>query len=246
MRPDYCIAPELEHYGCIVDLLGRSGRLEEAWDFIQKMPIEPGVALWRSFLGACKVHRNIELGEYVAKRLFDLDPENAGHYVVLSNIYAAAGRWDDVEKVREMMKGRRVKKEPGRTWIEVNNKVYAFAIGDKVYPQKQEIFAMLERLSGQMKAAGYVPDINFVLHDVEDEQKEHILSHHSEKLAIAFGLISTPPGMLIRIVKNLRVCGDCHSATKFISKITERELVVRDANRFHHFKDGQCSCADYW
>lgn len=105
---------------------------------------------------------------------------------------------------------------------------------------------MLDHLAGQMKKFGYVPDKNFVLHDVEDEEKEHILCYHSEKLAIAFGLISTSPGTPIRIIKNLRVCGDCHSATKLISMIIERQIVVRDANRFHHFKNGLCSCGDYW
>lgn len=135
---------------------------------------------------------------------------------------------------------------PGRSWIQVNNKVYDFFVGDKSHPQMEAIYAMLEKLSGQMKQAGYVPERNFVLHDVEDEQKEHILCHHSEKLAIVFGLINTPPGTTIRVVKNLRICGDCHSATKFISRIVAREVVVRDAIRFHHFKEGQCSCGDYW
>eukprot|EP01018_Ginkgo_biloba_P008462 Gb_26311 [translate_table: standard] len=246
MSRDYDITPSLAHYGCMVDLLGRTGCLEDAEDFINKMPIKPGVAVWRSLLGACRIHANIELGERVAGRLFESDPENAGHYVLLSNIYAAAGRWDDVEKVRKMMKEMGIEKVPGCSWIEVDNKVYTFFVGDRSYPQKQEICVMLERLSGQMKEAGYVPETNFVLHDVEEEQKEHILCHHSEKLATVFGIINTVPGTPIRIIKNLRMCGDCHSTTKFISKIVEREVFVRDANRFHHFKDGQCSCGDYW
>eukprot|EP01018_Ginkgo_biloba_P039721 Gb_32164 [translate_table: standard] len=246
MSQDYHITPAAEHYCCMVDLLGRAGCLDEAQDFINKMPIEPNAAVWRSLLGACRIHSNKELGERVAERLCELDPKSAAHYVLLSNIYARAGRWDEVEKVRKMMKDREVKKMPGSSWIEVNNKVHAFIVGDKSHPQTQNIYAELERLSGQMKEAGYMPDKNFVLHDVEDEQKEHILCHHSEKLAIAFGLINTPPGTSIQIFKNLRVCGDCHSATKFISLIIAREIVVRDANRFHHFKDGMCSCGDYW
>lgn len=110
----------------------------------------------------------------------------------------------------------------------------------------EEIYAKLEALSGQMEAAGYVPDTKCVLHDVEEEQKKYMLLYHSEKLAIAFGLINTPPGTSIRIVKNLRVCDDCHSASKYISKIVSREIVMRDTSRFHHFKDGNCSCGDYW
>jgi pentatricopeptide repeat protein len=246
MNRDWNLIPAEEHYCCLVDLLGRAGRLNEAQDLINKMPMKPGAAVWRSLLGACRIHNNIELGEHASRHLFELDPKNAAHYVLLSNIFAAAGRWDEVEKVRKMMKDRRVEKMPGRSWIEVNNKVYDFFVGDKSHPQMRAIYAMLEKLSGQMKQVGYVPERNFVLHDVEDEQKEHILCHHSEKLAIVFGLINTPPGTPIRVVKNLRICGDCHSATKFISRIVVREIVVRDAIRFHHFKEGQCSCGDYW
>eukprot|EP01018_Ginkgo_biloba_P018360 Gb_34963 [translate_table: standard] len=246
MSRDYRITPAIEHYCCMVDLLGRAGHLDEAQDLINKMPLKPNVSVWGSLLGACRIHTNIKIGKYVAERLFELDPKNAAHYVLLSNMYAAAGRWDDVEKVREMMKERKVKKKPGCSWIEVKNKVYSFVVGDRSHPQMQKIYLELERLSVRMKEAGYVPDTNFVLHDVEEEQKEHILFHHSEKLAIVFGLINTSPGTPIRIIKNLRVCGDCHSATKLISKIVAREIVVRDAHRFHYFIDGQCSCGDYW
>eukprot|EP01018_Ginkgo_biloba_P011209 Gb_02060 [translate_table: standard] len=246
MSEDYHITPTMEHYGCMVDLLGRAGHLDEALDFINKMPIEPNANVWGCLLGACRTHNNIQLGEHVAERIFELDPKNAIPYVLLSNIYAAAGRWDDIENVRRLMKDRRVKKTPGCSWIEVNKRVHSFLVGDTSHEQMPKIHAKLERLSEQMKAAGYVPNMQFVLNDVEQEQKEQILRCHSEKLAIAFGLISTPPGTTIRVIKNLRVCGDCHSATKFISKIVEREIVVRDANRYHHFKDGGCSCGDYW
>eukprot|EP01018_Ginkgo_biloba_P019332 Gb_33828 [translate_table: standard] len=246
MSQYYQITPVVEHYCCMVDLLGRAGYLDEALEFIHNMPVKPDAAVWGSLLGACRTYNNIELGERVAEYLFELDPTNSATYVLLSNMYAAACRWDDIEKVRKMMKNRRVKKKPGRSWIEVNNKVHTFVVGDKSHPQMKKIYGELGRLSGQMKDAGYVPETKFELHDVEDEQKEHSLCHHSEKLAIAFGFINTSPGTPIRIVKNLRVCGDCHSATKFISKMVAREIVIRDANRFHHFVDGQCSCGDYW
>eukprot|EP01018_Ginkgo_biloba_P036923 Gb_03481 [translate_table: standard] len=246
MSRDYHITPAVKHYCCMVDLLGRAGRLDEAEDFINKMPIKPDVALWGSLLGACRIHCNIKLGEQVAEHLFELNPNNSAHYVLLSNIYAATGRWDKVEKVRNLMKDRKIKKMPGCSWIEANNTVHTFLVGDTSHPQTHKIYEKLESLSGKMREAGYVPNTNFVLHDVEEEQKEHIVCYHSEKLAIAFGLINIPPETSIRIVKNLRVCGDCHSATKFISKIVAREIVVRDANRFHHFKNGLCSCGDYW
>lgn len=246
MNQCYHITPAMEHYCCMVDLLGRAGQLIEAQDFINKMPIKPDASVWGSLLGACRIHSNIEIGDYVAERLFELDPKNSRPYVLLSNMYAVAGRWNDIEKVRKIMKDNKVKKEPGCSWIEVNKQMHVFAVGDRSHPQTHKIYTKLESLSGQMKAAGYVPDTSFVLNDVDEEQKEHIISHHSEKLAIAFGLMNIPPGVPIRIIKNLRVCGDCHSATKFISKIVEREIVVRDVKRFHHFKDGQCSCGDFW
>eukprot|EP01018_Ginkgo_biloba_P034138 Gb_28038 [translate_table: standard] len=246
MRQDYSITPRVQHYTCMVDLIGRAGHLEEAEDFIKKMPIEPNVSVWGALLGACKIHSNIELGERVAQHIFNIEPENPGYYVLLSNIYAAAGRWDYVETMRAMMKDRGLKKPPGWSFIEVFNKVHAFSVGDRLHPQAEKIYALLHSLAGQMKEAGYFPNTSAVLHNVEEEEKERMLSTHSEKLAIAFGLINTSPQMPIRITKNLRVCGDCHSAIKFISKIVRREIIVRDANRFHHFKDGLCSCMDYW
>jgi hypothetical protein len=97
-----------------------------------------------------------------------------------------------------------------------------------------------------MKAEGYIPDTRLVLHDMCDEQKQQLLCSHSEKLAIVYGLLHLPLGEPIRINKNLRVCPDCHTATKLISKMTGREIIARDAIRFHHFKDGVCSCGDYW
>eukprot|EP01018_Ginkgo_biloba_P030315 Gb_23089 [translate_table: standard] len=246
MTQDYHISPRVEHYTAMVDLLGRVGRVNEAHDFIKKMPLEPDARVWGALLGACRNNCNIELGELVAEHLLKLEPEDAGYYVLLSNIYASAGRWDDVAKVRKMMTDRGLKKDPGYSWIEVNKRFHAFLGGDRSHPQSEKLYAMLENMAGQMKEAGYVPDTNFVLHDVEKEEKNYILCGHSEKLAIAFGLINTCPGTPIRITKNLRACGDCHNATKFISKITGREIIVRDANRFHHFKDGHCTCGDYW
>eukprot|EP01018_Ginkgo_biloba_P019327 Gb_27416 [translate_table: standard] len=124
----YHITPTVEHYCCMVDLLGRAGYLVEAQDFINKMPIKPNAVVWGSLLGACRIYNNIEIAEHVAERLFQLDPENAALYVLLSNIYALAGRWDDIGKVRKLMKDRRLKKKPGCSWIEFNNKVNTFFI----------------------------------------------------------------------------------------------------------------------
>lgn len=246
MSRDYCIAPQADHYACMVDLLGRAGHLDEADKLINEMPFNPDAVVLGALLGACRIHMNVNLGERVAERLFELEPLNSSTYVLLSNIYAVAGRWDDVGKVRMIMKARGVIKKAGCSWVKIKNKVHVFQEGDIMHPQMEKIYSALHELERQMREVGYVPDTNFVLHDVEEQQKEQSLSQHSEKLAIAFGLISTPPGTMIRIMKNLRVCGDCHNAIKFISKIVAREIVVRDPKRFHHFKMGFCSCRDYW
>jgi pentatricopeptide repeat protein len=246
MTHGHGIIPRAEHYACMVDLLGRAGCLKEAEEFIYKMAFQPSALVWRTLLGACRVYGNMQLGKRAAEHLLELEPNDAASYVLLSNIYAAAGRWDDRAKIIKMMKDRDVKKEPGRSWIEVKSRVHTFVVEDRSHPQMSDIYAKLDELTRQIEQVGYVPDMNFILHDVEQEQKQHSLGYHSEKLAIAFGLISTPSGTSIRIMKNLRVCGDCHTATKFISKVVRREIVLRDANRFHHFKDGMCSCRDYW
>lgn len=246
MIQDYRISPKLQHYGCMVDLLGRAGLFDEAEALLKTMEMKPDAAIWTSLLGDCRVHGRLELGESVAKHLLELEPENPGAYVLLSNMYAGAGRWDDVATIRTRLNDKGMKKVPGCSSIEVGSVVHEFLVGDKVHPQSKHIYEMLDEIDALLEKSGFVPDTSEVLYDMDEEWKEGALSHHSEKLAIAYGLISTKPGTTIRIVKNLRVCGNCHSATKLISKIFNREIIARDRNRFHHFKDGNCSCNDYW
>ncbi|CAK9856558.1 unnamed protein product [Sphagnum jensenii] len=246
MTTVYRIPAKLEHYTCMVDLLGRAGHLQEAENMIQGMPCKPNAAIWRALLGACRIHGNVEMGERMAKRVLELEPKNAAAFVLLSNLYAATGNLELSESVERQRKERDAKKQPGRTWIEVNDAVHTFVVDDQIHPEMIKIRAELKRLSVLMHDAGYVPNTKFVLHDVEEEEKVIHLCHHSEKLAIAFGLMSTDPGTPLRIVKNLQVCEDCHTSTKFISKIVRRKIIVRDANRFHHFENGVCSCRDYW
>ncbi|RVW47094.1 Pentatricopeptide repeat-containing protein [Vitis vinifera] len=238
LMQEYGIKPSLKHYGCMVDLLGRAGFLEMAYDFIKDMPLHPDASIWGALLGACRIHGNIELGKFASDVYFEVDSENVGYYVLLSNIYANVGKWEGVDKVRSLARERGLKKTPGWSSIEVNRRVDIFYTGNQSHPKCKEIYAELRILTAKMKSLGYIPDYSFVLQDVEEDEKEHILTSHSERLAIAFGIISTPPKSAIRIFKNLRVCGDCHNATKFISRITEREIVVRDSKRFHHFKNG--------
>ncbi|XP_020595078.1 pentatricopeptide repeat-containing protein At2g33760-like [Phalaenopsis equestris] len=246
MSMKYGISPKLNHYACMVDIFGRAGKLQEAQELIEQMPMEPDSSLWGSLLGACRIHGDLELGEKVADRIMELDPENPGYYVLLSNIYAARARWTDVERLRKKMTRRMVSKEQGISLIEFNNQIHKFGIGERSHSQSREIYSYLEKLSVLMRQLGYVPLGEFSLHDVEDENKEMALFYHSERLAIAFGLMNMNSGTTIRIVKNLRVCRDCHNAIKIISKIVNRLIIVRDMNRFHHFENGLCSCGDYW
>ncbi|PSS00204.1 Pentatricopeptide repeat-containing protein [Actinidia chinensis var. chinensis] len=245
MKEDYGLEPSMDHYGAMVDLLGRAGQLNEAWDFIQNMPIEPAINVFGAMLGACKIHKNVDLGEKAAHKLFELDPEGGGYHVLLANIYARASMWDKVAKVRSAMEKNGLQKTPGCSLVDLRNEVHSFYSGSTHHPQSEKIYVFLETLMDEIKAAGYVPDSNSI-HDVEEDVQEQLLNSHSEKLAIAFGLLNTSPGTTIHIRKNLRVCGDCHNATKYISLVTGREIIVRDMHRFHHFKSGTCSCGDYW
>ncbi|WCJ24063.1 Tetratricopeptide repeat (TPR)-like superfamily protein [Euphorbia peplus] len=245
MTQNYGIAPGIEHYTAMADVLGRAGKLDEAYNLLSRMD-RPIGSVWSSLLASCRVHKNVDLAEIVAKKIFEVDPENEGAYILLANTYAAARRWKDVVNLRALMKNKGIKKTRACSWIEVKNKVHAFMSGDRSHPDYDKINEALKVLLEKMEQEGYVPDTSEAIHDVEDEQKKFLLNGHSERLAIAFGIISTPAGTTIRVTKNIRVCSDCHTAIKFMSKIVEREIIVRDNNRFHHFKDGKCSCGDYW
>lgn len=246
MYSKHGIVPRMEHYACMVDLLGRSGLLSKALEFINSMPFMADALIWRTFLGACRVHGNTELAKHAASMILEQDPHNPAAFVLLANLHASMNQWEEVAKIRKRMKERNLTKEAGSSWIEVENKVYKFHVGDTSHPKASEIYNELDRLVLKIKELGYVPNTDSVLHDVEEELKEQYLLQHSEKIAVAFGLINTTRSKPIRIFKNLRICGDCHTAIKYISMATGREIVVRDSNRFHHIRNGKCSCIDYW
>lgn len=240
---DYKLIHTIDHYVCMIDLLGRAGHLDEAEDFILNMPFEKAAVAWLCLLGACRVHRDVERGERAANHCVELDPTNAAPYVMLSNIYTAAGRFNDATRVKEALAKNTVKQQHTQTYIEIGKVVHKFVVGDVAHPQILQIHAELQRLSMQMKGAGYVPD-TMVLH-YKEEMKERTQSYHSVQLAVAFGLISTPPRTPLFVTKNLQICLDCHSTIKVISKILQRKIVARDSKQFHHFESGVCSCRDY-
>jgi len=148
------------------------------------------------------------------------------------------------------MKGSIVRKEPGLSWVEIGNRVHEFASGGQRHPEREVICRWLEELIGQLKEMGYVPETSLALHDIEEEHKKEQLYHHSEKLALAYATMKEGGlccgGRVIRINKNIRICVDCHNFMKLASDLLQKEIIVRDSNRFHHFKDGLCSCVDYW
>ncbi|KAK8268924.1 hypothetical protein V6Z11_D11G098000 [Gossypium hirsutum] len=246
MEKEYGIKPGPEHYACMIDLLGRSGKLVEAEMLLNEMDVEPDATVWKALLAACRVQGNLELGERAAKNLFELESKNAVPYIMLSNMYSAAGKWEDAARIRRTMKWKGISKEPGCSWIEVNSRVHTFMSEDRGHSRTTEIYSKIDEIMVLIKESGYEADISFALHNMDKEGKELGLAYHSEKLAVAFGLLSLPRGAPVRIFKNLRVCGDCHTAMKYISRVFHRHIILRDSNCFHHFKGGPCSCGDYW
>ncbi|TKY73111.1 Pentatricopeptide repeat-containing protein [Spatholobus suberectus] len=240
------LEPKIEHYGCMVDLLGRAGYLEEAEELILNMPMKPDDVIWKALLGACKMHKNIKIGVRAAEVLMQLAPCDSGAYVALSNMYASSGDWHGVAEVRLMMKDMDIRKDPGCSWIEIDGVIHEFLVEDDSHPRAKDIHSMVKEISNKLSLEGHVPDTTQVLLKMDEKHRESVLHYHSEKIAVAFGLISTPPKTPLRIAKNLRICEDCHSSMKLVSKMYERKIVIRDRKRFHHFEHGSCSCMDHW
>ncbi|XP_031374850.1 pentatricopeptide repeat-containing protein At5g04780, mitochondrial isoform X1 [Punica granatum] len=246
MIKEYNLSPNVLHYACMVDILGRAGLVNEAYDLIAQMPFDATSSMWGSLLSSCRNHGNLDLAVVAASKLFEIEPENAGNHVLLSNVYAANKKWAEVARVRKFLKDSEAKKEKGRSWIEIKDKVHSFMVGERNHPRIADIYDKLDRMMEEMERMGYRAETEHDLHDVDSGRKQELLKHHSEKLALAFGLMCSSPNAPLRIMKNLRICVDCHSFMKLASSITGREIIVRDTNRFHHFTDGSCSCGDFW
>ncbi|KAF3439882.1 hypothetical protein FNV43_RR18160 [Rhamnella rubrinervis] len=246
MKRDYNINPTIEHYSCMVDLLGRAGYLDEAWDFIQMMPLEPDATVWGALLGSSRSHRNLEFAEIAAKHLLELEPYNSGNYVMMINLYAISNRWEDVERLKSLMASRGVRIRQVWSWIQIDQTIHMFSAEGKSHPEEGEIYFELYQLVSEMKKLGYVPDINCVHQNIDEVEKEKVLLSHTEKLAITYGLMNVKRGAPIRVIKNTRVCQDCHTAAKYMSLIRGREIFIKDCLRFHHFKEGKCICNDCW
>ncbi|CAA7401539.1 unnamed protein product [Spirodela intermedia] len=227
MEGAHGLAPGTEHYACVVDLLGRAGRLQEAQRVISSMPVAPDGAVWGALLGACKIHRDVETAELAFRNVVALEPGNVGYYVLMANIYSDAGRLDGAARVRVMMRRRGLRKEPGVSYVEHGGSVHTFFADDGSHPQAGEIHRLVGELEALVGGGGGA-------------------GRHSERLAVAFALMNSEPGEKLVVIKNLRVCEDCHMFLRRVSAVVGREITVRDATRFHHFAGGECSCNGYW
>jgi len=246
MISEFQLTPAVHHYGCIVDLLGRVGLVDKAYQLIMSMEVKPDSTVWRTLLGACRIHGNVTLGERVIEQLIELKAQEAGDYVLLLNLYSSAGHWEKVAEVRKLMREKSIQTTPGCCTIELKGVVHEFVVDDISHSRKVEIYRTLDEINKQLKIAGYVVELSSELHKMDDKGKGYALSYHSEKLAIAFGVLVTPPGTTLRVASNLRICVDCHNFLKMFSAVYNRDVVLRDHKRFHHFQGGHCSCTDYW
>ncbi|KAG6513959.1 pentatricopeptide repeat-containing protein At4g21065-like [Zingiber officinale] len=244
----YGLRPRIQHYGCMVDLLARAGHLDEAEGFLRRIPIEPDGIMWRTLIWASKLHGKFNHAERFMNewKVLEKNSTKSENFVLIGNMYASIGKWEDKAKVRELMLARRINKVPGYSRIEVNGIIHEFEAGDSGHPEAKRIYEKINEMTENLRLEGFTPKASEVLLDMEDDEKILQLHHHSERLAVAFGLISTNPGEKILVIKNLRSCEDCHTAMKLISKVYDREITIRDRIRFHHFVNGSCSCKDYW
>ncbi|XP_010453670.1 PREDICTED: pentatricopeptide repeat-containing protein At5g15340, mitochondrial-like [Camelina sativa] len=244
----YNLEPKVEHYACMVDLLGRAGRIEEAEILMREMPVPPNEVVLGSLLGSCSVHGKLDIAERIKQELVQMSPGNTEYQILMSNMYVAEGRSDIADGLRGSLRNRGIRKIPGLSSIYVNDSVHRFSSGDRSHPRTKEIYLKLNEVIERIKSAGYVPDLSGLVSHSEGnlEEKEQALCCHSEKLAVCFGLLETKPRTPLIVFKNLRICRDCHSAMKIVSKVYDREIIIRDRNRFHQFKGGSCSCSEYW
>ncbi|GMH01154.1 hypothetical protein Nepgr_002993 [Nepenthes gracilis] len=235
MSREHKIKPRAMHYACMIELLGREGLLDEALALIRDAPFEPTANMWAALLTACRVHENLELGKFAAEKLYGMEPEKLNNYVVLLNIYNSLGKLEEAASVFHALKQKGLRMLPACTWIEIKKQSHVFLSGGNCHPQKKEIYQRLSKLLLELSKLGYTPEGRTLLPDV-DAKEERKLLYHSEKLAIAFGLINTTEFTPLQLVQSHRICRDCHNGFKFIAKITEREIVLRDASKFHRFK----------
>jgi pentatricopeptide repeat protein len=246
MKNLYNMEPADEHYAAMVEVLGFWGHSDEIEKLISNAPFKPSASIWRSLLEICRLNSNPVLEKMAVQNLLALQPEDESTFILAANLYAASSRWYCSERIREEMRSNRMQKIPVSSWFIHSNTVHRFYTRDRTHPRTKDIYSGLDVLILECMKNGYEPDTSFVLHEVEEFQKKHFLLYHSAKLAVMYGILVTGQGDVVRVMKNVRLCGDCHSFIKLASLLTGREILVRDTNGFHVFRNGECSCRNRW
>ncbi|KAG4924287.1 hypothetical protein JHK87_049827 [Glycine soja] len=194
MTKEYNVEPKLEHYGCLVDLFARAGRIDEALNLVSEMPIKPDAVIWRSLLDACcKQHASVELSEEMAKQVFESEGSvcSGGIYVLLLKVYASACRWNNVGLLRKLMSEKGVTKDSGCNPIEIDGEVHEFVAGDTTDPQSENVYKFVNEIE-KLESIGYLPDyLGAPMVDEINDGKQNTLRVHSERLAIAFGILNS-------------------------------------------------------
>ncbi|PIA50505.1 hypothetical protein AQUCO_01300916v1 [Aquilegia coerulea] len=245
MTNDYQITPGSDHYAAMLDLLGRSGRLGESVNFIEELNIDQDSAVWDALFTAGRVHGNIGLAVRAVERLFEIEPRNTLVYRLLLQLYALSGKSEDALILKRRKKRNKEDSSIGCSSIEIKNSVHTIMTGDRFLRNSDRIYSQIASIAEEIKIV--LPGSHETQLNIDEEEKEEICGVHSEKLAISFALISSPySSQSVRIIKNFRMCRDCHQTAKFISLKYGREIYLYDSKCFHYFKNGRCSCKDYW
>ncbi|KAL8490331.1 hypothetical protein ACS0TY_026005 [Phlomoides rotata] len=244
MKNEYKINPVVDHYACLIDMFVRLGQIDEAFDFIKTTALEPSEFIWSILISGCRNQGKLDLAFHATEQLLELKPKDSETYFLLLNMYLSVGRWKDVSRVRKMMRDEKVDKVTDWSRISIRDKVYTFKSSNKRH-QSDEVDRLLEDLVDRAKLLGYKAETSLEM--VDEEKEEAIASdvHHSENLAVAFGLLNTSNEAQIRVVKSIGMCRDCHNFIKVVSMLTSRTIIVRDSKRLHRFCGGDCSCKDF-
>ncbi|MCO5568401.1 hypothetical protein L7F22_022100 [Adiantum nelumboides] len=238
MTNEYNVPPASEHFNCVIDLLGRAGQIVEAVETLEKMPYQPTLFGWCSMLGACRKWGNVKLGRHIFECVMRLDDQHAPALVLMFNIYMDACMWEEAKKIEAMLQALN---EPGKSWVELFGVVHTFNEDEVDDDEYKELHTKLGDVYLKMDEKGYKNATEDMFADASN-----LPCKHSERLAVACGLLNTSEGSQVRIVKNLRICEDCHMTLAFISKMERRNIVCKDRISFHDFKNGKCACGNYW
>jgi pentatricopeptide repeat protein len=244
--PLHGVTPAAMHNSCVIDVLARAGRLGEAEEFAASVGATDAVSMM-TMLGACRIHGDVPRAERLARLLIDAEPTNAAPYVVLCNVYSSAHRLADAERVRKERIASGAVVKAGRTDIEIDGTRFSFGPADFSHARGEELRLKCAEIDTRIKRAGHQPNVSWATRQGREAERAESLCTHSERIAIAYYLVATPNSTPVRLFKNLRVCGDCHEATKYIAQVYGRVIQVRDRSRWHVFgTDGTCSCGDYY